>query len=397
MTMRKGCSLSVAILALGLAAAAAQDSSELIDTYRRNFVRSSLGTKLELLKEASSYEGVDMGPLYDTSIQFILGNASLLSTDAILRDMSVLSVNMVLKYRYAPAADHLWELFGVYKDDLVRVPVLRTLAEVAIGNKHILKELNAFLDTQVTLFKSGTRPDNAVLDATVYAVGRLGDSSSFPYLFAVYTASVSKSITDRAGAAMAALDGDYASFLAEVIRSHPPADKSAALEAGLRGDALTDEKRAELAEAALAVGVSYQSAAPAEQAFIVALRTSAANELTSRAWQKASPLAIKHFYDFQLQYNRGQVSKSNFLEAIALVGAMGTTDAAQALALYLQLINTETEQGKSFDEQIALAVVTNLGRLGDKTAFDYLLYIGYLQYPESVKKAARDALQNLRW
>ncbi|PKL07727.1 MAG: hypothetical protein CVV51_12545, partial [Spirochaetae bacterium HGW-Spirochaetae-7] len=162
-------------------------------------------------------------------------------------------------------------------------------------------------------------------------------------------------------------------------------------------DALSTEKRADLAEAALSVGVSYQSSVPADQAFIVALRTSAARELTTRAWQKASPLAIKHFYDFQLQYNRGQVSKSDFLEAIALVGAMGTTEAAQALALYLQLINTETEQGKSFDEQIALAVVTNLGRLGDKTAFDYLLYIGYLQYPESVKKAARDALQKLRW
>ena len=30
-------------------------------------------------------------------------------------------------------------------------------------------------------------------------------------------------------------------------------------------------------------------------------------------------------------------------------------------------------------------------------AFDYLLYMGYLQYPESVKRAARDALQKLRW
>jgi hypothetical protein len=44
-----------------------------------------------------------------------------------------------------------------------------------------------------------------------------------------------------------------------------------------------------------------------------------------------------------------------------------------------------------------LAVVGNLGILGDKTAFDHLLYIGYLQYPESVKRAARDALQKLRW
>ena len=54
-------------------------------------------------------------------------------------------------------------------------------------------------------------------------------------------------------------------------------------------------------------------------------------------------------------------------------------------------------QGKVFDEQTVMAVIRNLGILGDKVAFDYLLYIGYLKYPDSIKKAAKDALQNLKW
>lgn len=385
------------LLVFSIVATFAQDSSALIETYRRNFIRSSLGTKLELLKEASTYEGIDMGPLYDSALQFVLTNASILASDSLLRDISVLSVNMIKKYKYAPASENLWQLFSIYKDSLVRVPILQTLAETAVSNKVILGELNKYIDTQVSLYKSGVRIDQSILDAAITAVGKLGDSSSFPYLFAAYSSSISKSITDKASNAMSSLKGDYASFLADVIRSNSPAEKTAALEAGLRGDALPPEKRAELAETALSVGVSYQSAAPGDQASIISLRSAAARELTSREWQKASPLAIKHFYDYLLQYNRGLVSKSNFLEAIALLGAMGTSEAAQALALYLQLINTETEQGKSFDEQITLAIVNNLGRLGDKAAFDYLLYIGYLQYPESVKKAARDALQKLHW
>lgn len=385
------------ILLLSLLPVHAQESSDIIDTYRRNFARSSLGTKLELLKEASAYADVNMGPLYDTAIQFVLSNATLLSGDALLRDISVLSVNMIRRYTYAPAAENLWRLFNVYTDSLVRVPLLQTLAEVGIGNMAIVGELNAFLEAQLSSYKSGVRLDMAVLDAAIFAIGRLGDASSFPYLFVAYTASVSKAITERAGMAMASLSGDYAAFLAEVIRSHVPAEKAAALDAGLRGDSLSLEKRAELAEAALSVGVSYQGSSSGEQTHIIAMRTQAARELSAREWQKASPLAIRHFYDFQIQYKRGQVSKTHFLESIALLGAMGTSDAAQALALYMQLINTETEQGKSFDEQITLAVVHNLGRLGDKSAFDYLLYIGYLQYPESVKKAARDALQKLRW
>ena len=76
---------------------------------------------------------------------------------------------------------------------------------------------------------------------------------------------------------------------------------------------------------------------------------------------------------------------------------MGSTEAAQALALYLQLINAQTEQGSPYDEDILLASIIALGELGDKAAFDYLLQIGYLQYTEAVKRAAKDALLKLRW
>ena len=301
------------------------------------------------------------------------------------------------KYQYAPAAENLWSLFRVFKDNLVRIPVLQTLGDLGKGNSSIIRELNSFLDTQLSLHKSGSQIDTTVVDATISALGRLGDSSSFSVLFAAYTANLSRTITDRSSVAMASLQGDYASLLAEVIRRNTPLEKAAALDAGLRGDALSPEKRAELAEVALIVGVPFMSPVPGDQASVMAMRAQAAKELTVRKWQKASPIAVRHFFDFLLQYNRGQVSKSNLLEAIALLGAMGSTEAAQALAQYLQIINSETEQGKNFDEQITLAVVGNLGILGDKTAFDHLLYIGYLQYPESVKRASRDALQKLRW
>lgn len=390
--------IAAAALALLMAQAAfAQDPTELIETYRRNFARSSLGTKLELLREASSYEGVALGPLYETALDFVLGNVSLIGSDTLMRDIAVLSVNMIRKTGHAPAAGKLWSLFRSYRDSAIRVPVLQTLGEIAKGQADILAEINAFVDTQINLYKSGTQPDLPVLDTAIAALGRLGDPSSYQVLFSAFVAGVNRAISERSSAAMAAVQGDYAAFLGRVVRSGAAPEKLAALKAGLSPNTLADEKRGELAETALSVGVALQSPSPQDQLMVTELRTLASQELTRLKWQRASPLAIRHFYDFQLQFNRGQVSKNNFLESIALVGAMGTPEAAQALSLYLQLINTETEQGKVFDEQITLAVVNNLGLLGDKNAFDYLLYIGYLQYPESVKRAARDALQKLRW
>ena len=82
---------------------------------------------------------------------------------------------------------------------------------------------------------------------------------------------------------------------------------------------------------------------------------------------------------------------------ITCMGGMGTTEAAQALSIFLGLLNSETEQKKTYNEQVLLSVIQSLGALGDKSAFDYLLYVGYLDYPETVKQAARDALARLEW
>ena len=44
-----------------------------------------------------------------------------------------------------------------------------------------------------------------------------------------------------------------------------------------------------------------------------------------------------------------------------------------------------------------LSVITALRKLGDKTAFDYLLYVEYLNYSETVKQASRNAIEELKW
>ena len=126
------------------------------------------------------------------------------------------------------------------------------------------------------------------------------------------------------------------------------------------------------------------------------LRYYAVRRLTSLKWSRAASEVIRHFDTTLLEYDRGLTSKENLLEAIECLGAMGTHEAAVRITLYLELLNSFVENGQVPDEQIAYAIVTNLGLLGDKIAFDYLLYTGYLDYPVSVKKAAKEALNNLK-
>ena len=388
--------------ALGMAASlGAQDADSIVLAYRRNFARASLVTKLELLKEAASRTDAAMGPLYDMALRFAVDNSALLGPDPQLKDLAVLAATETGKAAYGKAVDDLWALFQEYKDQDVRGAAIEALGAAGGGEARVAENLNAFLASQNSLFRSGTQPEYPALAACIDALGTLGDGSSFPVLFSAYVAGYSPELAAKAAAALGSIKGDYRGYLLRVIARNPPLEKSAAYAAGMANANFADDDRGELAEgamsAALAATAQAATFSPVEIQALRELRFSAARQLRALKWQKASPLAVAHFRLVQADYAKGAASKTDFLESIQCLGAMGSTEAAQALALYLQLINAQTEQGSPFDEDVLLAAINAMGELGDKAAFDYLLQIGYLQYTETIKRAAKDALLKLRW
>lgn len=404
--MKRIFALFLVMAVLG-ASSGAQDAESLILTYQRNFVRSSLGTKLELLRAASAEaaqaaeanRSVDMGPLYDTALRFVVENVALLGTDAQLREVANTASIKAGEVGYAKSVERLWSVFELYpRDQELRAVALMAFAKVGKTEARVVERLNTFLSGQTSLFRSGAQPEYPALAACIDALGNLGDGSSFPFLFSAYVAGFNKEISVKAIDALGKIQGDYEAYLKDVITRNSPLEKAAALEAGLSNPKFGFLERGALSEAALAAGLDRPAGdSPVELASIRELKLRAVREIKALGRQKASPLVIRHFRNLLTEYNEGRAPEAELLEAISCLGAMGSIEAAQSLALYLQLINARTEQGGAYDEDILLAVISSLGELGDKTAFDYLLYIGYLQYPESVKRAAKDALQRLKW
>jgi hypothetical protein len=399
---RIAASLALAAALLGTGASlAAQDVDSIVLAYRRNFARASLGTKLELLKEASGKSGPAMGPLYDMALRFSVDNAALLGPDPQLKDLAVLAATEAGKAGYAKAIDNLWALFQGYMDQDVRRAAVAALGFVGAGEARVAENLNAFLASQNSLFRSGSQPEYPALEACIDSLGVLGDGSSFPVLFSAYIAGYSPAIARKAAVALGSIKGDYRGYLLRVIAKNPPLEKSAAYSAGMDNPNFADADRGELAEGAMAAALAAidQSAtySPVELQSLRELRLASAKELRDLKWQKASPLVVSHFKLMMADYAKGAASKADFLESITCLGAMGSTEAAQALAIYLQFVNGQTEQGIPFDEDILLATIAALGDLGDKAAFDYLLQIGYLQYTEPIKRASKEALLKLRW
>ncbi|MDR1287250.1 MAG: hypothetical protein LBK08_06545 [Treponema sp.] len=367
-------------------------------SYERHFTRASLDDKEEVLRDAATDEQARafIGQLYEFALAFVLENAGILGQDPGMISLAAFAARGCGEAGHTAAAGILWQVFGVYRDPLVRTEVLKALGIVGKGDPSVVERLNEFLSGETGRYRSRVAVDYLAVEAAAAALGAAGDASSYPVLFAALVAGYPDGISRAAEKALAELGGDYRRFLLDMIRGGSPAEKLAAFNAGTGNERFGTAEKGEIAEAALDVGLGLAGDSGG-RGEIISLRYAAVNVLASLQWSRANALVIRHFYVVQTDYQRGAVSKERVLEAIACMGAMGTSEAAQALALQMGYINSQTERNGEYDGEITMAVVKTLGEMGDKAAFDNLLYISYLSYPEQIKAAAREALNRLKW
>jgi HEAT repeat protein len=375
----------------------AQDTQDLLRSFTRNFAIASLDVKMQIIQDAgnSGYSG--MGPLYRQAIDFVLNNFTLIDTDQRFRQLAILALDQMEASGYTEGRYSVLKLFDIEQETGVRISCLNALGTLAQGDEEIIEYLNVWLSQQNTVFQSGKVPDIYVILAAVRALAQLGDQSSFPVLFSTMTIGYTDDITRSAREGLFRLGGELKDNMIAILKGSDLEEKKLALQMSMESDRLDDNAKAEIAQFAMDVGLHTAAADNPSRQIAREIRYLAAVALTERKWSSATDLAIEHFDTVLLEYDRGLTDKRRVVEAVDCLGAMRTHEAAVRLTQYLVLLNAYTERKQEFDNIIVLAVVRNLGILGDKSAFDDLLYAQYLSYSSEIKKAARNALDNLRW
>ena len=395
--MRK-LSLLLMLMIFLAASLSAQDSQTLLTTFRQNFEKAErLEIKIKVLEDAVRSRADGMGPLYHLAIDYSIDMSSQFGTDTMMKQLVMLAAEQLKKVVYRDSRYSLWRLFTIDSDTIVRISILDVLSVVGQGDVQISKGISNWLATQNSLFYSGKTPDTRVIAGAVAALGELKHEVSFPVLFSVSELEYSDQVSQLAVDAFLGLEGDLKENLVNVVRTGSLSEKLAALKVGLAEENLDETQKAQLADAALEVGIYTTVNKPEDRTVVNEIRRVAMNALGGRRWSQSTNLAIEHFGMALLEYDRGTVPKAYLLEAIDGLGNMGTHESAERLTLYLELINSYTEHGRVYDERIVLTVLSNLTKLGDKIAFANLSYTQYLNYSDSVKKAAENAITNLKW
>jgi hypothetical protein len=192
------------------------------------------------------------------------------------------------------------------------------------------------------------------------------------------------------------IKGDITQLYMNVIMEGRFKEKKEALTYSIKAENLTEENKCRIAEFGLNSALHSSPVDPDDKIAVLEIRYIAVEFLSEKNWSQASPLVIEHFNQAVFDMDKRRVAKAYLLKAIEALGNIRTHEAAQRLTLYLELVNSFTESGSVYDEQIVLAVINGLANLGDRVASGALLYTRYLNYSAMVKKAAQDALRQLK-
>ena len=367
---------------------------------RIQFVKGAIADKTAAVRESW---GEDAAFLSKQAIDFALEHKALLGDD---RDLDALALAGVLALPADSVAsldyvsrqalsEKLVKLFSLFSSDTVRIAIINKIASLrdSLPMEPCIVLLNDYLANAAP-----SAGENGVVKAAVRTLGEIGDSRSFSVLFACRRRQkwpeYGKDIDD----AIAVLADKSLPQVIDIIREgNVKSDIRPLFDALIKNEKISPVFKSEIAENVLSETIYIANNASSITRETVGLQVDALDVIVQNKWTRSAP-AVRSFFDLaEREYQAGVMIDGEFVKAINAVAEIAPVDASSRLASYLAALNRQTESGAKVSETIALAVIGALGRIGNKSSFDTLLYVTYVSYPESVIAAARDALARLKW
>lgn len=369
-----------------------QEVSEL----HKKFIKGNIAEKTSAVTAAS---GEDAETLSLKAVDFVIENRPLLGADRDLSALAVASILALPKDFKDESDSSFWgnkllAVFDLFEDDTVRISVLDRLSSSQSETYH---------DFAVTLANNylKTLPDDKtnspVTEKAIVSLGNIGNSDSFKIIYDGWICDKWQTFNNEAEAAIKKLSSQS---LPDVIKAISEADTSTLnkyFSLIKNNSEITNSFKAEIAENALSAAIHNTEDFSENMADAVAVQLDALQIISENNWTRAARLADRFFPLAKEEYKTGVMSEEQFINVINYIADLSSAESAATFSDYLAELNKNAEKNIFAAESVMLAVIKSLGEMGNKSAFDNLLYVTYLDYSDDVKNKAREALSKLKW
>lgn len=293
----------------------------------------------------------------------------------------------------------LWSLFKQVPSKELYVKIFDKLLELPENSKLLYnysEDMYAFVLEDIN---SGLANKEASLLATE-TMGRINKSTSFKNLFNLYLANTDEDLNTVIEASLL-----KTLPVSETVALSLMEDTSVSVREKLSffylvqsSPEISDIFKSDLAEKLLSIATINVGDSEEERAELIELQFATLHRLSSSLWVKAMDTVVDFFPIARSEYEQGLISAEQFVDVLYCLQNFATNGSVAVLNGYLKDLNSAASTDmSSVDENVVMAVITGLGALGSKEAFDNLLYVTYLPYSEKVRTAARDAMAMLQW
>lgn len=368
------------------------DNSEL----KIRFIKGNIADKTAVVREAG---GTSDSFLAVDALDFIIQNQEILKDD---RDLSALAVATILSYpadEYSKAkaftVQKFDSVFNNFSDNNVKISILDKMESLNAENTdtNSIKFINTYLENASLANKeSGVVEKKAIL-----TLGKIGTNSSYSLLYKCLKMQIWPNLNNELKASIISIADKSVNEICSSIKEAEFPELKMIFSLYIENDKISDTLKSEIAENILNKTMFITKDVAYISNDMIDFQVNILKLLGKNKWTRASELVLKYFDTAKKVYKDGVMKENQFIDVIQTLTTLASRACVKSLVDYMNTLNKEVDANQNPSTAVTLAVIKALSTLGDKSAFDCLWYATYINYPQEVVTAARDALASLKW
>ena len=364
------------------------------------FIKGNISEKTSAVREASGAESILLAL---KAIDFSLENKELLGNDRELEGLAVAAILSISPDYIKNANDsqksiivsQFINLFNkFFESNTVAIATLTKYSSLYeyMQDRQFVETLNFFLKSQEI-----KKTDESVIKSVLNTLQLIGNSETFLILYSVLNDKDYSNIKNEIENTLVSLAFISQNEIIGLLETADVKDLSQIFKIIKKNQKISKNYICDVSEKVISKSILLLGSSSFVSQEDILVQLEALNNLSDNKWTRASLVAVSYFQFAKKIYNQNLMTETQFESVINCLSNVSPVDAVNPLTAYLEELNRQKENETDVSSAIVLSVIKTLGAIGDKSAFDSLLAVTYLDYDESILSAARKALSGLRW
>ena len=380
------------------------------------FVKGNISEKITILQHIDETEQITIA---QKGLDFSIENAAVLGNDEEFKNLILFCVNTlpsdsakikkIKKKEQTKISEQLMTVFKIFDDKKIRSSVMERLPLYSkYTNELTVDFLNDYLSTA---YKSGETAEN-VIEGAIVQIGQIGNEDSLSIVYSIWHSHIWPAYQKSIDEALVTLSKDSFSDTIKIFSISNIIEFKQYFSLLHEFQKNSQNSLCSVAENALLIAINNAEklkATDEEKRAFSDFQIETHEVLTENKWSHAAEAISKSMLLAKQAYSEGFLREEEFVKMISSSVQIPSHELAQNLTEMLSECNGAVEKidrivvGDSNEKSsmpaknVVLALIKALGELGDKTAFDTLLYVAYISYPLEVIDEAKASLAKLKW